>query len=67
MKKILIEFHKTTFEELTSWFENLGYPCVSIGIAARCGVHWSVNIIYHYFEVEISDEKLYIIACLKWL
>jgi hypothetical protein len=67
MKKLLIQFNKTTFEELTSWFENLGYPCVSIGIAARCGVHWSVYIIYQHFEVEISDEKLYTMACVRWL
>jgi hypothetical protein len=66
MKKLLIQFNKTTFNELISWFETLGQPCLSIGIVAISGAHWSVNIRYQYFEVEISDEKLYTMACLRW-
>jgi hypothetical protein len=67
MKKLLIELDKTNFEELTSWFVNIGYPCLQIGISDCYGLHWSVNIIYQHFEVEISDEKLYTMACLRWL
>jgi hypothetical protein len=66
MKKLLIQFNKTTFNELISWFESLGHPCLSIGIVEISGAYWRVNIIYQHFEVKISDEKLYTMVCLRW-
>ncbi len=66
MRKLYIDFTKTNFLELTSWFEHMGDPCVWQGLAHARGTNWHAYVIYKQFEIEITDEKLYAISCLRW-
>ncbi len=66
MRKIYIDFTKTNFFELMAWFERMGDPCVDHGLGNARGTNWRAYILYQQFEIEITDEKLYAISCLRW-
>lgn len=66
MKTLQIDFDRTNFELLISWFESIGYPCQERGLHTAQGQYWYVDILYQHFSVQIYDEKLYIISSLKW-
>ena len=66
MKTLQIDFDRTNFELLISWFNSIGYPCQERGLHTAQGQYWYVDILYQHFSVQIYDEKLYIISSLKW-
>ena len=66
MRILNIELNRTNFELLISWFESVGYPCQERGLHTARGQYWNIDILYQHFSVSIHDEKLYILAGLRW-
>ena len=66
IKTLQINFDRTSFELLISWFDSIGYTCLERGLHTARGQHWNIDILYQHFSVQIYDEKLYTISSLKW-